>query len=759
MSRKWPVPVKIEHPRCATLRSMFDTRSANTADELRLRLQGGVYEPGHESYEDTCTLFNTMIERRPRLVVACATVDDVVAALAYARDHDLPIAVRAGGHSVAGLSLCDDGVVLDIRGLADIDVDPGKRTVRVGGGAIWADVDRATQVHGLATTGGRVSTTGVAGLALGGGSGWLERKHGLACDNIVAAELVTWDGRIVNATEEENPDLLWALRGGGGSFGVVTALELELHPLGPEVWGGLALFGSERAHEVIRAFRDVMNGAPDKLSLACALITAPDDDDDVPAALRGQPAVAILGIWAGSVDEGERALAPIRALGPNADYFGPTPYADFQCSVDDPPGYRNYWTAENVVDLPDEAIDAIVRRAAEMPAGPSQLFIVAWGGAVRGYGPAHSPLAGREARFIVHPLMLWDDPADDERCRAVARGFRSDMEPWSTGATYPNFLGDEGSARMSAAYGSSTERLAAVKAEWDPHGVFHTHQALRTIAGAAPAASAAVAPAASGAVRLPVIEQGDEDGLPVVFLHGLSDSARSFEPLLAQLPPSIRAIAVTQRGHGDAPKPEGGYTFEQMAADVVGVLDAMGIDRAVIAGHSMGSIVAKRIAIDAPDRVAGLVLMGARPSFTDPVLEAEFFSLLDTFEDPIDPGFVREFQESTLAQPVPEEYLETVVAESLKLPARVWRALSSSLRQDSAAGLEKIAAPTLVAWGARDEFALREHQDALVDAIPGARLLEYRVGGHAFHWEDPPAFASDLLAFVDENVTAIARGV
>jgi FAD/FMN-containing dehydrogenase len=340
-------------------------------------------------------------------------------------------------------------------------------------------VDRATQVHGLATTGGRVSTTGVAGLTLGGGSGWLERKHGLTCDNLVAAELVTWDGRIVRASEHENQELLWALRGGGGSFGVVTALELDLHPLGPEVFAGVALFRAERAHEVVRTFRDVMNDAPEELSLACAFITAPDDDDDVPADLRGRPAVAILGMWAGGVADGERALAPIRALGPDADFFGQTGYADFQCSVDDPPGYRNYWTAENVIDMPDEAIDALVRRATELPAGPSQLFIVAWGGAVRRFGAEHSPLAGREASFIVHPLLLWEHPADDERCRALGRAFRSDVSRWSTGATYPNFLGEEGSARMSAAFGSSTERLAAVKAEWDPHGVFRTHQAIR----------------------------------------------------------------------------------------------------------------------------------------------------------------------------------------------------------------------------------------------------------------------------------------
>jgi len=716
---------------------MPETTLTSSVDELRFRLQGGLHEPGDASYEDTCTLFNTMIERRPRLVAECVAADDVVAALAFARDQGLPIAVRAGGHSVAGLSLCDDGVVLDVRGMADIDVDTDRRVARIGGGAIWADVDRATQVHGLATTGGRVSTTGVAGLTLGGGSGWLERKHGLTCDNLVGGELVTWDGRIVRATAHENPELLWALRGGGGSFGVVTALELALYPLGPEVFAGLALFGAERAPEVVRAYRDVMNGAADELSLACAFITAPDDDDDVPAELRGRPAVVILGMWAGSVADGERALAPIRALRPDADFFGTTAYADFQCSVDDPPGYRNYWTAENVVDLPDAAIDAIVRRARGLQPGPSQLFIVAWGGAVPRFGPEHSPLAGREARFIVHPLLMWEDPDDDERNRALAHAFRSDLQPSSIGATYPNFLGDEGGARMRAAFATSAERLAAIKAEWDPHGVFRTHQAIRGARGN------------GAAVRLPVIEHGDADGVPLVLLHGLSDSGGSFEPVLSHLPPSVRALAVTLRGHGDAPKPEAGYDVAQLAADVVAVLDDAGVQRAVVAGHSMGSLVAARLALDAPERVAGLVLMGSKPTFRDPALD-DLVAAMSELEDPVDPAFVRQFQVSTLARPIPPAMLDRVVAESLKLPARVWHALiEPTLRVDFSADLEWIAAPTLVAWGDRDDICTRADQDALVRAIPDARLIVYRGGGHAFHWEDPSAFAGDLVAFVD----------
>ena len=237
-------------------------------DELQRRVRGGVHLPGDALYVDACTLFNAQIERHPLAVVRPVDPDDVAAALAVARAHGLPIAVRAGGHSVAGHSLCDDGVVLDLRELCAVEVDAARRIARVGGGAIWAQVDRATAEHGLATTGGRVSSTGVAGLTLGGGSGWLERLHGLACDNLVAAELVTWDGRIVRASDDEHAELLWALRGGGGSFGVVTALELALHPLPEEVLGGIALFELDRAADVLARFRDVMNAAAPELSLA-----------------------------------------------------------------------------------------------------------------------------------------------------------------------------------------------------------------------------------------------------------------------------------------------------------------------------------------------------------------------------------------------------------------------------------------------------------------------------------------------------------
>jgi FAD/FMN-containing dehydrogenase len=449
--------------------------------ELRFRLRGGLHEAGDPEYADACTLFNSMIERRPRFVARCAAPDDVIAALAFAAEHGLEVAVRGGGHSVTGRSLCDDGLVLDMRGMRDVEVDSERLVARVGGGATWADVDRATQAHRLATTGGRVSTTGVAGLTMGGGSGWLERKHGLACDNLVAAELVTGDGSLVRTSEDENPELLWALRGGGGNFGVVTSLELRLHLLGPEVLAGLVLHPGERGRDVLRLFRDVMASAPEELGLAFAYITAPDEPD-VPEELRGRPAVMVAGMYAGSVAEGEEALGELRSFGPPAaDYFEPTAYADFQCSIDDPPGYRNYWTAENLAALSDDAIDAIAERSADVPPGPSQLFIVPWGGAVARAGEDTSPLAGRDAAFVVHPLLMWEDPADDERMVALGRAYRDDLAPYASGAAYLNFVGDEGVDRVRAGFGDRNyERLAEIKATWDPADVFHGNQGLRT---------------------------------------------------------------------------------------------------------------------------------------------------------------------------------------------------------------------------------------------------------------------------------------
>lgn len=443
-------------------------------DDLRARLQGELSLPGTPAYTDACTLYNAMVSKRPLAVARCVAPDDVVAVLHVARRHGLPVAARAGGHSVTGKSLCDDGLVLDLRGMSDVEVDPERRVARIGGGATWAQVDRATGEHGLATTGGRVSTTGVGGLTLGGGSGWLERKHGLSCDNLLAADVVTADGRLVRATADENPDLLWALRGGGGGLGVVTAFELALHPLPAQILGGMLLHRVDAARGLLRAFRDTMDAAPPELSLAFGYMTLPDDPE-IPEELRGEMAALVAGMYAGPVEEGEAALAGLRAFGsPVADFFAAMPYADMQCLLDDPPGLRNYWNAENVTGLPDDAIDRLVDRCERDWREGDQLFIVAWGdSAVREADPEAGPLAGRDAAYVVHPLMMWTDPSEDESRVAVGRAVRDDLAPWALREAYPNFLSELDDDRAVAAFGAhNLDRLRAIRSAWDPEGTF-----------------------------------------------------------------------------------------------------------------------------------------------------------------------------------------------------------------------------------------------------------------------------------------------
>lgn len=448
-------------------------RYEETLDNLRQRFRANLSQPGDDVYAEACTLFNSMIELNPAMVIRCCDPLDVVDALSFARSAGLETTVRAGGHSVAGLCLNEGGVVLDIRGMDSVEVDEERRVARVGGGAIWAQVDRGTQRFGLATTGGRVSTTGVGGLTLGGGSGWLERKHGFACDNLLSVELVTADGEIVTASSEENPDLFWALKGGGGNFGVATSFEFRLHEVGPEVFGGMLVFPFEDGPKLMRSWRDVMLDAPEGLSLAFSYVPMPDDDS-LPPRIRNRYSAIVVGMFDGEFAEGERLIEPLRRIG-NADLdaFGPVPYAELQCSMDDAEGMRNYWTAEHLVDLPDAAIEKLYARCENRPDGLPQLFMPAWGGAAARVSEAQSPLSGREARFVVHPLMLWEDPADDEEAIAWARGFREDMAEFATGGAYLNFTGVEESDRTRAQFGDSNfERLARVKAEWDPENVF-----------------------------------------------------------------------------------------------------------------------------------------------------------------------------------------------------------------------------------------------------------------------------------------------
>jgi FAD/FMN-containing dehydrogenase len=456
----------------------------NILRALARRVDGRVLRAGDADYDEARTLFNAMIDRRPAAIVQCETPADVAAAIAAAREARVPLAVRGGGHSVAGMSLCDGGIVIDLRPMHDVEVDPERQLARVGGGATWAQFDPVAQAHGLATTGGRVSSTGVGGLTLGGGSGWLERRFGLACDALEAVELVTADGDVVTATADEHSELFWALHGGGGNFGVATSLTFRLEPVGPQVVAGLLLHRAEEGAAALRRLRDLMDDAPDELGPAFGWLTAPAEDD-IPAHLHGQIIAATLLCWSGDIEEGERVIAPLRAEGVEADLVGPVPYAEFQCAIDDPPGLRNWWTADHLDALPDSAIDVLAEHSMRMPTGASQSLIIPWGGEVA-RASGRWPLARRDAQWVVHPFMLWDDPARDAEHVGWARDVSAALTPYVSGGVYLNFVGQEGDERIRAAFGDENlRRLQAVKERYDPDNVFRLNHNIRPVRAAA----------------------------------------------------------------------------------------------------------------------------------------------------------------------------------------------------------------------------------------------------------------------------------
>ncbi|WP_418063295.1 FAD-binding oxidoreductase [Pimelobacter simplex] len=435
--------------------------------------------PTEPEYDEQRALFNAMIDKRPRLIASCASPGDVKEALERAATDGLAVAVRSGGHSVAGQSTNDDGLVIDVRAMKGVEIDPGARRARVAAGCTWGEFDAAAQEHGLATTGGRVSTTGVAGLTLGGGSGWLERQHGLSCDNLLALELVTADGREIRADESQHQDLLWASKGGGGNFGVVTALEFRLHPVGPLILGGLMAWPFDRATEVAPAYRDWADAAPDELGSALVVISGPPEEF-IPPHLQGQPLVAVAVCWNGDHATGTELMKVLRDLSPEVDLVGPMPYAQLQSMIDDPPGLRQYWSADYHDDFPDAALDVFLDAGARRPSPMTQHLLLPWGGALARVDADATPLSQRAARWVSHPFATWEDPADDEANIAWVRDYRRANAPFTTGGVYLNFIGAEGDDRIKAAFGDAKyERLVGIKSEYDPRNVFAGNQNIR----------------------------------------------------------------------------------------------------------------------------------------------------------------------------------------------------------------------------------------------------------------------------------------
>jgi FAD/FMN-containing dehydrogenase len=445
-------------------------------DGLRTRLRGDALQPGDDGYDDARAVWNGMIDRFPALIVRCRGASDVIAALDFAAHQGMDFAVKGGGHSVAGHSAIDDGLLVDLSQMNDVRVDPARKTARVGAGALLADLDHEAQAFGLATPAGVVSLTGVAGLTLGGGKGHLSRAYGLTCDNLRSADVVTADGRLVHASAEENADLFWAIRGGGGNFGVVTSFEFNLHEVGPEILGGPIFYPFDQAGNVMAAARDLMANAPDEVGCLFGFMTFPPEEP-FPQSEWGQLGAFLVPTYAGSVEEGERALAPLRAIGePILDGVGPLPYVALQQAFDagNPDGNRYYWRAELLEDLSDEAIEAMIRFLTErpFPSPFSTITIEVLGGAVARVPTDATAYPHRDAMYDAGFWGNWVDPADDGRNTAWIRDCHAAVAPHATGGVYVNYLDSDEDDRIRAAFGENFDRLARVKARWDPENRF-----------------------------------------------------------------------------------------------------------------------------------------------------------------------------------------------------------------------------------------------------------------------------------------------
>jgi FAD/FMN-containing dehydrogenase len=453
---------------------------------LSARLSGELITPEQSAYDDVRRIWNGMIGKWPAAIARCANADDVAEAIRFATEAKLPFSVRGGGHNVAGTSLVDDGLVIDLSPMRTVRVDASGRTVHVQGGATWADVDRVTAPLGLATPGGVVSETGVAGLALSGGVSHQRRRDGMTVDNTISADVVLADGRRVRASAGEHADLYWALRGGGGNFGVVTSFELRLHELGPEVFGLNVAYPIDAAASVLAGWRDAVADAPDELSTAGLIWTLPIVDE-LPEELRGAPYVGVAGMWAGDPDEGERATRALRELAtPLLDMSGPVEYLEFQRSLDPyfPTGARRYWKALYLDGLSDSAIDLTVDHSLRRPSAETLVIIRHCGGAIARVGAEETAFGDRSSEWMLSIDSTWQEPADDAVNVAYTRGFYDASLRHSDGKTYFNFPGllEEGDAAVRASYGANHARLARIKAEYDPHNVFSLNQNIRPAA-------------------------------------------------------------------------------------------------------------------------------------------------------------------------------------------------------------------------------------------------------------------------------------
>ncbi len=460
------------------------TLKEDTLSNLKSGLRGRMLTPGVPEYDEARTVWNGMIDRRPAVIIRCANADDVVKAVRLASEHSLLVSVRGGGHNIAGNAVCDGGLMIDLSFMKSVKVDPAKRTAHVDPGVTLGGLDEATQAFSLATPVGINSTTGVAGLTLGGGFGWLSRPLGLTIDNLISADVVIAPGKLIKASESENADLFWGIRGGGGNFGVVTSFEFRLHPVGPEVLAGLIVHPLDAAKDVLRFYRDFIKGTPEEFVCWFVLRKAPPLPFLAPE-WHGKEILVLAACYSGKIEDGERIAKPLRSFGkPLADVIGPTPFTGWQ-KVLDPllaPGMRNYWKSHDFRELSDGLIDVFIAHARRIPDPQTEIAFAQLGGAVSRVPHEATAYTHRDAQFVLNVHGRWEDPAKDSACISWARELFQAAAPFATGGVYVNFMTQEEHDRVQAAYGSNYDRLVKLKNKYDPTNLFRVNQNIRPTA-------------------------------------------------------------------------------------------------------------------------------------------------------------------------------------------------------------------------------------------------------------------------------------
>jgi FAD/FMN-containing dehydrogenase len=448
---------------------------------LKDKVKGQIVLPDDANYNEVREIWNAMIDRRPAAIVQCADADDVSHAIYYARENELEISIRGGGHNIAGSALCDNGMMIDLSNMRAVRVDAEKRRAYVEPGATLGDFDKAVQVHGLATPVGINSTTGIAGLTLGGGFGWLTRKYGMTIDNLVSAEMVLADGRKMQVSENENSDLFWAIRGGGGNFGVVTRFEFALHSVGPEILAGLIVFPAHQAKQVLVKYREFVKSAPEELNVWTILRKAPPLPF-LPEKVHGKDVIVLAIFHSGDIPSGEKLIDTLRSFGdPYGEHIGTQPYAQWQQAFDPllTPGARNYWKSHNLTELSDGVLDSIIEFAGKLPSPQCEIFVGLVLGAANRVASDAMAYAHRDAKFVMNVHGRWDDASQDETCIAWARSFFKASAPYASAGAYVNFMTEEEGERVAAAYGVNYARLKQIKKKYDPDNIFHNNQNIK----------------------------------------------------------------------------------------------------------------------------------------------------------------------------------------------------------------------------------------------------------------------------------------